>query len=140
MKQRVLPEPMARKFLYLIAALIVLFLAGLFALRFWAEDLTELAFVPTAQFTPQPALAENVYDDPAMWISRPGMGSESNPVRWLPQGYVGPEGGESLSVAVFFVHPTSYLEKESWNAPLDDAESRDRAELFVRGMASPFNA
>jgi hypothetical protein len=41
--------------------------------------------------------------------------------------------------AVFFVHPTSYLERAQWNAPLDDEQSQNRARLFVRGMASPFN-
>ncbi|MXP24487.1 DUF3089 domain-containing protein [Altererythrobacter indicus] len=41
--------------------------------------------------------------------------------------------------AVFFVHPTSYLEKSYWNAPLDDPKSQSRARIFVRGLASPFN-
>jgi hypothetical protein len=39
---------------------------------------------------------------------------------------------------VFFVHPTSYLERAQWNAPLDDPQSRARARTFLRGMASPF--
>jgi hypothetical protein len=40
---------------------------------------------------------------------------------------------------VFFIHPTSYLERSQWNAPVDDAESQQRARLFVRHQASPFN-
>lgn len=126
---------MARKFLYIIAVLTVLVIAGLFALRFWAEELTELTFVPSAEFAPQPALAANGYENPAMWISRPGIGAK-DPAHWLPEGVE--RKGATLPAAVFFIHPTSYLAKEHWNAPLDDAESRDRAELFVRGMASPF--
>jgi len=128
---------MARKFLYIIAALVVLLIALLLALRIWADDLTELTFVPTAKFTPEPALAANVYEKPEMWISRPGLGANKDPVRWLPKGFE--DNADSLRAAVFFIHPTSYLEKERWNAPLDDPESRERAELFVRGMASPFN-
>lgn len=128
---------MARKFLYVIAAAVVALLALMFALRFWAEDLTELTFVPTAEFTAEPALAINVYDDPAMWISRPGLDAGKDPVRWLPEGYS--DDGGTMRAAVFFIHPTSYLEKARWNAPLDDPESRERAELFVRGMGSPFN-
>lgn len=128
---------MARKFLYIVAALVVALIALLLALRFWAEDLTELTFVPTAKFTPEPALATNVYEKPEMWISRPGVGAKENPARWLPEGFA--EDADALGAAVFFIHPTSYLEKERWNAPLDDAESRERAALFVRGMASPFN-
>jgi len=53
-----------------------------------------------------------------------------------------PAGGKPTPVpprfAVFFIHPTSYLERAKWNAPIDDAEARQRATLFLRGMASPF--
>src|SRR3546814_5265081 len=38
--------------------------------------------------------------------------------------------------AVFFVHPTSYYSRSSWNAPLEDRDSDHRANLFVQGMAS----
>jgi len=129
---------MARKFLYLIALMVVALIALLLVLRFWANDLTELAFVPSARFTPQPALAENVYDDPAMWISRPGLAAGKDPSRWLPKGY-SDSGAAPLEAAVFFVHPTSFLDKQRWNAPLGDVESRQRAALFVQGMASAFN-
>lgn len=131
---------MARKFLYLIAACVVLVIAGLLALRFWAEDLTKLAFVPTAEFTPQPPLRANIYANPDMWISRPGLG-EKDPARWSPPELKEQENpqGDSLPAAVFFIHPTSYFEKKHWNAPLDDKVSRERADLLVQGMASPFN-
>lgn len=126
---------MARKFLYIIAALAVLVIAGLFVLRIWSGDLTRLAFVPKGAFAPQAALAENAYADPAMWISRPDKAND--PARWRPEGAVAPAAGEP-KYAVFFVHPTSYLEKAQWNAPLDDASANSRARLFVRGLASPF--
>ncbi|QGN54412.1 DUF3089 domain-containing protein [Novosphingobium sp. Gsoil 351] len=128
---------MVRKFLYFIVFCIVVGVAGVVALRYYARDLTELAFVPKVRFETQNPLAGNAYDDPAMWISRPGM-STSDPVRWLPAGLT--EDGDALGAAVFFVHPTSYLAREHWNAPLADAEANDRARLFVRGMASPFNS
>ena len=127
---------MARKFLYIVAALVVVLLAGAVALMLWSSSLTKLAFVPTGKFAAQPALASGIYDDPAMWIARPGLGAK-DPARWLPPGQ---QPGAPLHAAVFFVHPTSYLEKARWNAPLDDAKSRDLAETFIRGMASPFNA
>lgn len=128
---------MARKFLYIMAAFVVLLLGGAVALVLWSDSLTKLAFVPTAKFTPQAALAANVYDDPRMWIARPGLGAQ-DPARWLPPGQK-PET-QPLHAAVFFIHPTSYLEKAHWNAPLDDPKARELAETFVRGMASPFNA
>jgi hypothetical protein len=127
---------MARKFLYVVAAFVVLLLVGAVALALWSDSLTRLAFVPTAKFQPQPALATRVYDDPAMWVARPGL--PKDPSRWLPPN-ASPEPA-ALPAAVLFVHPTSYLAKDRWNAPLDDAASRDLAQTFVQGMASPFNA
>lgn len=161
---------MVRKFLYTIAILIVLGIAGLFALNIFADKLTEIAMVPSAEFVEQDPLASNAYQDPGMWISRPGKGAPNDPARWQPVERAGEEGGITTAgptaapapspspspsatpevqatpdvtapppFAVFFVHPTSYLERTSWNAPLDDAQSQDRARIFVRGLASPFN-
>ncbi|QQN74550.1 DUF3089 domain-containing protein [Croceicoccus sp. YJ47] len=127
---------MARKFLYVIAILIVLIIAGGLALSYFADDLTEFAFVPDTAFAEQDALPDNAYADGAMWISRPGMDG-NDPARWLPDGFTETDG--RMAAAVFFVHPTSFVENTAWNAPLDDAASRQRADLFVRGMASPFN-
>jgi hypothetical protein len=128
---------LARKFLYVIAAFIVLLIAGAIALVFWSDSLSRLAFVPRARFVPQPVLAARVYEDPAMWISRPGLG-DKDPAHWLPSGAVPAPG--PLRAAVFFLHPTSYLARAQWNAPLTDAKSRELAATFVSGMASAFNA
>ena len=128
---------MVRKFLYFVVVCIVVALAGVLALRYFARDLTELAFVPRVQFEAQNPLANNAYDEPAMWFSRPGLGA-GDPARWAPQGLVA--DGDRLNAAVFFIHPTSYLARDHWNAPLDDSDSQERAKLFIRGLASPFNA
>lgn len=57
---------------------------------------------------------------------------------------VDPEaGGEVADFVVFFIHPTSYLSRDNWNAPIGedaDAEAERVARIYVRGMASPFNA
>ncbi|HTM97069.1 MAG TPA: DUF3089 domain-containing protein [Croceibacterium sp.] len=156
---------MARKFLYLVVVVIVLTIGAMFALRYWADDLTAVAFVPKGEFVEQDALAANAYQDPAMWFSRPGLGV-SDPARWQP-AFAADETGAAPSppsspssasspsptpsdeatpgdppvpaFAVFFVHPTSYFDRAQWNAPLDDEQSQNRARLFLRGMASPFN-
>lgn len=128
---------MARKFLYIVAALIVLFIAALFALRLAGDSLSEIAFVPSAAFVEQDALAANAYEDPAMWLSWPAMPPARDPARWKPPGAPA-ASPDAPAFAVFFVHPTSYLESVRWNAPLDDAQSQDRAKTFLRGMASPF--
>lgn len=126
---------MVRKFLYLVAFLIVLYLGGRLALQFYPEQLSRLAFVPSGKFEQQVPLETSIYDDPAMWISRPGLGAR-DPAHWVPTG--APPAPGAVKAAVFFIHPTSYLEKSHWNAPLGDKTSQDRAVIFVRGLASPF--
>ncbi|MEL6878878.1 MAG: hypothetical protein AAGL68_12395, partial [Pseudomonadota bacterium] len=126
---------MAKKFLYFIAIAIVLIFVALITLRIWSSELTALALVPDTEFIEQEPLAENAYQDPALWYSRPGIGV-SDPARWQP-AYAEPdtpdEGEEGTGAAaeqrpialipeardfaVFFVHPTSYLDKANWNAP-----------------------
>lgn len=127
---------MARRFLYIVAGLTVLVIAVLLAMRIWSGKLTEMAFAPTAEFAAPAPLADDAYSAMDMWISRPGLGKE-DPAQWLPEG--ASRSGTSLGAAVFFVHPTSYFEKASWNAAIDDKESRKQAERWVREMASPFN-
>jgi hypothetical protein len=130
---------MARKFLYVVAGLVVLVVIGFVALRLFAQDLTEIAFVPSAKFTEQPRLAANVYDNPDMWLARPNSGHDA--ARWLPTGFTQDKAApDRVDAAVFFVHPTGLVSRHSWNATLDDDVSRQRSRLFVQGMASPFNA
>lgn len=149
---------MARKFLYFIAFVIVVVIGGAFALRLWSEELTEIAFVPRTEFVEQAALETNAYDNPDMWFARPGIAAPQNPVRWQPvftePAEAEPGTPEEVSIAevgaavppvvpldaaVFFVHPTSYFDRNNWNAPLEDSDSQNRARLFLTGMASPFN-
>ncbi|WAT17811.1 DUF3089 domain-containing protein [Aurantiacibacter sp. MUD11] len=129
--------------------LIVLVIAGLFVLRMYAEELTEFAMVPRVEFVEQEPLAENAYEDPAMWFSRPGMGAVNDPARWqpafsedrslLPTPTEPASAADTPAFAVFFVHSTSFTENDAWNAPLDDEPSQERARAMVRSMGSAFN-
>jgi len=132
---------LARKFLYFVASMVILVLAGAFVFRLYGDELMEVAFVPDTEFTAQEVLETNVYADPAMWLARPEL-VKGNPALWLPEGYADTEPAmpEEEKAAVFFIHPTSFLKKEQWNAPLDDKESQARARIFLRGQASAFNA
>ena len=125
---------MARKFLILIAAIITLILAAGILWSLFATRIMETAFVPGGGFVKQPPVVANAYADKAMWIARPDL--PGNPALWMPAGFT---GGPRGSAAVFFIHPTSYLDRSRWNAPLDDKAANDRAVLFVRGQASAFN-
>lgn len=125
---------LARKFLYLVAAIIMLTVAAAFAYRLFGAQLIRQAMVPTTTFKAEPALAGNAYDDRRMWLARPDI--PDNPALWTPRGYTPTTHPQA---AVFFIHPTSYLNRAHWNAPLDDAEANARAALFLRGQASAFN-
>ena len=80
---------MAKKFLYLIAIIIVLMIAELAALQIWSKELTQAALVPTTEFVPTAQLEENAYEDPDLWYSRPGIGVTDR-ARWQP-AYITPE-------------------------------------------------
>ena len=126
---------MARKFLYLVALLIVLTIGALIAFRVWGNQLLKAYFVPTAPFKAQAAMRAGAYRSPAMWLARPDL--PNTPALWTPTGNVRTAG---RGPAVFFVHPTSFLARDKWNAPLDDGEANDRVAIFLRGQASAFNA
>lgn len=128
---------MARKFLYAIAALVVLAIAVLVMLRLFAEDITSIAMVPATAFERQPALARNAYVDPAMWYSHPAKSGGIDPARWLPADLA--EDADGINAALFFIHPTSYQDRRHWNAPVGNALAEQQAELFIRANATPFN-
>ncbi len=128
---------MARKFLYIVAALIALVLAAGVVWQVYGTRLMQVAFVPKEEFRPLPREADRAYADKAMWIARPDI--PGNPAMWQPKGTPVAEIPKARA-AVFFIHPTSYLTRAHWNAPLDDKEANDRAALFVRGQASVFEA
>ena len=127
---------LARRFLWIVAGLIMLVLAGALAYRIFERDLMKAMLVPDVAFeaVPMPASAPT-YADAMMWIARPDI--PNNPANWVPEGFT---PGTELKASVFFIHPTSYLERAKWNAPIDDPESQQRARLFVRSQASAFNS
>ncbi|MEL6528585.1 MAG: DUF3089 domain-containing protein [Pseudomonadota bacterium] len=97
----------------------------------------------------QPALAQRAPDPTAQAPSPDNPAAErtlGSPDAFETTGSraVDPQaGGDIPDFAVFFVHPTSYLSRDSWNAPIGedaDEEAERIARIYIRGMASPFNA
>lgn len=150
---------MAKKFLYFIAICIVIFLVGRIGYEMFQDELAEIALVPSTEFTPTEPMEANAYQDPDLWYSRPGIGIE-DPARWQPayaalskpqmdafairaakaaEASADKDSEVTPDFAVFFIHPTSYLNRDSWNAPIGDEEAERIARIYIRGMASPFN-
>lgn len=135
-------EPqLARKFLYFIAGCIALVFAIFLTLRLFPEAVSRFALVPGETYSaPSPRTAAD-YAAADLWFSRPGIAND--PSRWLPSNLEvateDPTQDPSYrAAAVFFVHPTSYLNRAHWNEPANEAESRDRASNFIKLMASVF--
>lgn len=129
---------MARKFLYIIASLIVLVLILAFTYRLWGQQLINVAMVPSQEFSAPPPLPKDTYDKADQWIARPGV--VGDPSQWRPAGLNAASVAEKASI--FFVHPTTYLapaNKAAWNAPVSEPESRTLAARFVQSQASAFN-
>ena len=125
----------ARRFLLLIFWLTLIVVAGAFAIFQFGGEILRKQTIPVGHYAPPPPASGPDYAEAASWIARPDMADD--PSRWLPAG-VASVVGEKRAVA-FFIHPTTYLERDRWNALITDRPSQSRAELFVRSQASAFN-
>jgi hypothetical protein len=125
---------LARKFLYVFAVLIMLAVAAMFAYRLYGIQLMRQFMVPSAKVEALPPADARAYARADMWIARPDIAG--NPALWTPAGF---SPAARPRAALFFIHPTSFLDTQRWNAPLDNVEANNRAALFLRGQASAFN-
>ncbi|OJY60885.1 MAG: hypothetical protein BGP16_13260 [Sphingobium sp. 66-54] len=134
---------MVRKFLYVVAFLTALAIAGMIAFSFFGSKLMRSALVPHVGFSEPQALPTDIYARPEGWISRPD-GRRDDPARWQPANAAPltlPEGGgpdETGKAAIFFVHPTSAFDTLHWNASLGDRIAAAQAARFVRLQATAF--
>jgi hypothetical protein len=124
----------ATRFLWIVAILTMIVIALAILYRVFQAQLIKWVMVPSAEFVEVPKEAGSTYADVNMWISRPGLAGD--PSGWLPRDMAPPPAPRA---SVFFVHPTSFLDSDAWNAPLSHEESQWRAGLFVRSQASGFN-
>ncbi|QLC21263.1 DUF3089 domain-containing protein [Parasphingopyxis sp. CP4] len=152
----------ARIFLYLIAIIIVLVLLAGIAWSLFQDELLEMALVPSEEIEILEEIEENAYADSALWLIRPDI--ENPPSDWMPDDYgdasgadeatdlevaessgdIGPDpvidGEEPERLPVFYVLPTTYLDRDRWNAPIRSPAALERQRLFAASQASVFNA
>jgi len=126
----------ARRFLALIAILTLIFVGGAFALYQFGDQVLVRMATPRGHFQPPPKGSGPDYAADAAWLAKPGLAE--NPSDWVPDGVI--LNRPARPAATFYVHPTTYLERDRWNAPLDaDGDPGRRARLFVESQASAFN-
>ncbi len=126
----------ARRFLMAIFVLTLLAVAAGFAMYQWGGNVLIKTTIPTGHFEAAAAGDSPDYTRADSWIAHPGL--TNDPSRWLPDQRPVDRRGNA---AIFYIHPTTYLARDKWNAPLQpgsDAEFRTR--LFVQSQASALNA
>jgi hypothetical protein len=126
----------ARRFLFVIFILTLLVVVGAFAIYQWGGRVLVEQAVPKGHFEPVKAGGGPDYTQDASWIARPSM--PDDPARWRPDGAATEQPGKA---AIFFIHPTTYLSTDRWNAPLQvGGDTAFRTNLFVQSQASAFNS
>ena len=126
----------ARRFLIFVFTLILLFVAGAFAIFQFGEQVLIRQATPQGHFQAPQAATGLDYSKVGNWVARPEL--SPNPSEWLPGTMT---AASVRPAAVFYVHPTTYLERDRWNAPLSgNRDSDSRVELFVRSQASAFTS
>lgn len=130
----------ARRFLIVVAVLAVLAVAGAFLMFQFGQSLLIRQAVPQGRFEAAEAGSAPDYGAAQSWLAKPGMDPATNPAEWRPSDSP-PPILRTRSAAAFYIHPTTYLQRDRWNAPLTGhSDSESRARLFVQSQASAFNA
>ncbi|WP_265562534.1 DUF3089 domain-containing protein [Sphingomicrobium arenosum] len=151
---------LARIFLWIVALCTLLVVAGAFIFFQYGDRILADQAMPKVEFVAPPEQEESIYASLDAWWARPDM--EGSLADWQPDPYQGAaqveisaeggdveatatdaetvEGNGERPVAVFFIHPTTYLLTDRWNADMAlTGMAKTRAELFVRSQASAFN-
>ena len=124
----------ARRFLLAITILTLLVVAGAFAIFQFGGVVLLREFTPQGHYAaPEPDSGPD-YSKADAWIARPEI--PHNASEWLPQSVARAETG---AAAIFYIHPTTYLRGDRWNAPLYETHSGWRDQIFTQSQASAFN-
>jgi hypothetical protein len=103
----------ARRFLTAIFILILILVAAGFAIFQWGGNVLLKEATPKGHFEAAKAGGGPDYTKDSSWVARPEL--PDDPALWLPEGISRSTVGDA---AVFFIHPTTYLANDRWNAPL----------------------
>ncbi|HEX6218639.1 MAG TPA: DUF3089 domain-containing protein [Sphingomicrobium sp.] len=127
----------ARRFLAIVFLLTLLAVAAAFAIFQWGGSVLIGQATPKGHFE-EPAAGEGPdYISRSSWLARPDIAE--NPAQWLPPGVSNPPAPGNA--AVFYIHPTTYLERDRWNAPIAAGGATElRTRPIVRSQASAFSA
>lgn len=122
----------ARRFLLMVFIVILVGVAGALAIFQFGDRMLIRSAVPKGHFEAAAAGRAPDYAPSDQWIARPDVADD--PSRWRPAGSA---GARDPRAAVFYIHPTTYLERDRWNAPRTPGGATEmRTRLFVQSQAS----
>ena len=128
---------MLRLLAWVAAGIVALIALGVVALVLFRTELMTFYLQPGTAFASSPAPAAPDYETPAAWAAKPGRADTAD---MAPPGMPRALSDAEAKVDVFFIHPTTYYSSDGWNAPIDDATSRDLVDGAVMPVqASAFN-
>jgi len=129
----------ARRFLLMVFVLILLAVAAAFAIFQFGGSVLIKQATPKGHFEAAKAGGAPDYRSDESWLTRPGVDWPDDPTQWKPAGAPLPSSG-GRPAAVFYLHPTTYFDKDRWNAPLRDGGNYTdgRTRLFLQSQASAF--
>lgn len=90
---------MARKFLYLVAFIIVVVIGLGIAFSLNPAPFMKTAFVPKTAFVEQAPPPKDSYANVAMWVAHPDMQTSSNPALWTPPAEDEASAAEAVTAA-----------------------------------------
>ena len=125
----------ARRFLIIVLILTLLAVAAAFAIFQFGQEVLIKQATPQGHFQQPPPDSGPDYAAMDSWIARPGLSGD--PSGWRPGDE--PRPLDTRPAHLFYIHPTTYLQRDRWNAQLSGSADADyRARLFVQSQASAF--
>ena len=125
---------LARRFLWVVAIIVMIVIAAAFAYSLFGAKLIRFALVPSVPFSAADAGARPDYGRLSGWAAHPRLKTDA--ARWVPANYsAAPRPG----VAIFYVLPTAVFDRIHWNGRSEDVEAIKRSDMFLRFQASVFN-
>lgn len=126
-----------KKFLIGFSIVVILLLILGFVFRGPIMMMAGMAYMaPSHSFAEDQTPAAPDYTNPDHWAALPERQDAADVV---PDSVI-VDPSSTMDVDVFFVHPTTYVNPEHWNQPLDDATANKMTDDWVmRDQASVFN-
>lgn len=126
---------LARRFLGCVFVLTLIVVAGALSIYLFGDRILTRMATPSGHFE-RPGGPAPDYARSESWLAKPGVGDDLT--SWRPTN-AGPALAAPVKAATFYIHPTTYLANDRWNAPVaGGGEADERARLFVQSQASAF--